>query len=179
MPRTLLLLPFFALAACDATNEVPSTGEAGPALAVDAIEVSISGAETVTLSGIGGGAPTASDTLRLDAGTAYSGVVRADDDDLDAEILQKAESYLFTFTTPVASVEPTDRESQYASLNLNAGDYPLGRTFRVEVADDAGGLTALTVSLVRYDGVPKTDATGTGGSVDWSVEVPVLVATDD
>ncbi|MEM6287373.1 MAG: hypothetical protein AAF845_09460 [Bacteroidota bacterium] len=177
----LLLAAVLTVAACDATNEVPGVGQAGPALAVDSVRVSVSGVETITVGGITGGSPTASDTLRLDAGTAYSGVVRAVDDAQDTEIQAEAESYLFTFAVAPggATVTQTDRESVYAVENLNDGDYPLGRTFRIEVDDAASGAATLTVSLVRYDGAPKSDLTGTGGMVDFSVSVPIFFAADE
>ena len=174
MPRllTLCALAALLLPACDATRDTPSTGAAGDREPISSAFLTIGGTR---VSIVGLGDPVISDSLRLVAGAAYTGSVELDGA-LDGLIRSEAESHLFAYEfggAPSATVTLTDAESQYASQNLNDGDYPLGRTFRIEVDSAATGVGSMTLRLRHFEGVAKSVTDGSVGDDDFSVVLPV------
>ena len=187
MPRLLALCALAALLlpACDATRDTPSAGMAGAAETIDSVRVRLTTVGVVpaqtasfTVTGLATGPlATSTDSVVVDTSRTYTGQITFADDVL-AEIRAEAESHLVTFApTGDVTVTPTDRESQFASQNLNDGDYPLGLSFSFTTTAQEGTFP-LTVRLGHFDGAAKTSGTDTGGTADLTFTIPIVVSSE-
>ena len=197
MPRLSSLAAIALVGAVPLTLTACSSGEpdgpgAGDEELITRVEITLTNADdaqdavTIVASdpdGDGEGVTFSPAFISLRPGATYDGTIELrdtiNDEDITGEVAGEAEEHRFSYAFDPASagsIELTDRESDYASVDDNGGDYAVGLTFRAAVAGSASGDGALNARLYHFDDTPKTSNTATSDELDVDIEFPVTFA---
>ncbi|HYF02595.1 MAG TPA: hypothetical protein VEC36_04420 [Patescibacteria group bacterium] len=183
---SLITAGIFLLAGCedDPSNPVkPNEQEKITTIVVKLNKIGATPGDTLTFmwndpDGEGGNTPTRIDTIVLETGASYNGMIQVRDEsktpavDLTEEIKEEKNSHQFFYTFLNVTNIGITRED----FDTNTPPLPIGLEFKITTAGSATAATnaALNIALSHYDGIAKSASRSPETDIDITFPVKLM-----